>query len=103
MIRKSGFPDIHVADSDTSMVEAISPMNLDKAIEGYRRVAMAKPHPLAFSNLARASMKLGEHGLPAAFKYLDAGREIEQIVETDLGFGEYYRSKPMPDYVLSQQ
>ncbi|WP_147300573.1 hypothetical protein [Lysobacter silvisoli] len=67
--------------------------DLAKAIHNYRKASLLAPDSITFCHLARASIKLGEAGLPEAWKFLVQAKTLRDTPEVILGFAKYYREK----------
>ncbi|MEN5003640.1 hypothetical protein [Stenotrophomonas indicatrix] len=63
-------------------------VDLDVALDSYRRVSLISPSSIAFSNLARVSMKLKDFS--RAIRYLRIAGEFEMTPEVILGFALFY-------------
>lgn len=63
-------------------------MDLAVSLDSYRRVSLIAPCSIAFSNLARVSMKLGDFS--RVLRYLESAAEFEVTPELILGFAKFY-------------
>ncbi|MFV1849023.1 tetratricopeptide repeat protein [Stenotrophomonas maltophilia] len=63
-------------------------VDLDVALDSYRRVSLIAPSSIAFSNLARVSMKLKDFS--RAIRYLEIAGEFEMTPEVILGFALFH-------------
>lgn len=79
------------------------PADLDRAMQHYRQASLVLRDQTTFCDMARATMKKGPAYFEEGLKYLQEARSIQDGPEVDLGFAEYYKSRPEPDYPLARR
>jgi hypothetical protein len=77
------------------------PLDLEKAIWHFHRLAYAVPSALAFLSLARASMRKADY--VAALKYLKIAQDYGEVPEIWLGYAQYHRAAPNGDLKVAQK
>lgn len=78
------------------------PVDLERAMQHYRRVALVVRDATTYCDMARATLKQGPSHSGQALKYLQEARSLQDSPEVDLGFAEYFKSRPDPDYPRSR-
>lgn len=77
--------------------------DIDKAIHSYRQASLIVPDAVTFGSLARMSMKKGgDVGYSEALRFLTEAAKIEETPEVILGYAEYFKTKPSPNYAMAK-
>lgn len=79
------------------------PIDLDRALQHYRQVALVIRDQTTYCDMARTTMKKGPAHFEQGLRYLEEARAIKDGPDVDLGFAEYFKSKPNPDYPQSRR